>query len=384
MKIPYGKQTIDKEDVLAVIGVLESDFLTTGPKVKEFEESFAAAVGAKYAVAVSSGTAALHLACMAIGLKESDEVITSPMTFVASSNCVLYCNAKPVFVDITKNGLIDNEKIEEKITSKTKAIIPVHYSGLICDMSEINRVAKKHKLYVIEDACHALGAKYENSKAGDCEYSDLAIFSFHPVKHITTAEGGMITTNSKQLYEKLLMLRTHGITRDQNKLIKNNPEPWYYEMQELGYNYRITDVQCALGASQLKKLPKFIELRRDIAKKYNSFFKDLKDITILKEKENQFNSYHLYLIKVKNEETRLKLFNYLHEKGIFCQVHYIPVYWQPYYKKIGYSVGICPNAEEFYKRIISLPIYPGLTREEQEYVIDKIREFIIKSQKNTI
>ena len=272
MIIPYGKQSIDKSDTKAVVDVLNSEFLTTGPKINEFEKSFARFVGAKYAIAVSNGTAALHQACLAAGLKNGDELITSPMTFAASANCALYCRAKPVFVDIKENGLIDENLIEEKITSRTKIIIPVHLGGLPCDLKRIKTIAKKHKLIVIEDACHALGSKYKNTKIGDCKYSDMAIFSFHPVKHITTGEGGMITTNSKILYEKLLLLRSHGITKDPTKFVNKCDDPWYCEMQDLGFNYRITDFQCALGISQLKKVKEFIKRRIEIAKTYDKEF----------------------------------------------------------------------------------------------------------------
>lgn len=241
--IPYGRQTIDEDDIEAVAETLESDFLTTGPKVKEFEEKFASYVGAKYAVVASSGTAALHLACLAAGLQEGQELITSPMTFAASANCALYCGAKPVFCDINlENGLIDENLIEEKINPKTKIIIPVHYAGLPCEMEKIKEIANKHNIIVIEDACHALGAKYKNSKIGDCAHSDMAVFSFHPVKHITTGEGGMITTNSEELYKKLLLFRTHGITKDADRIDNKENGSWFYEMQELGYNYRITDI----------------------------------------------------------------------------------------------------------------------------------------------
>ncbi len=375
MKIPYGKQFINDEDISEVINTLKRDFLTTGPKIKEFEEKFAEYVGSKYAVSVSNGTAALHLACLAAGLRKGDEIITSPMTFAASANCALYCNAKPIFSDITEQGLLDEDKIEEKITKETKIIIPVHYSGLPCNMEKIKAIADKHNQIVIEDACHALGGEYKGSRIGDCRYSDMAIFSFHPVKHITTGEGGMITTNSKELYEKLKMLRTHGITKDAQELLNHDEGEWYYEMQELGYNYRITEIQCALGISQLKKVEGFINRRREIARKYNEAFKDSEEIQIIKENKNQLNSYHLYILKLKDGQTRLKLYNYLKEKGILCQVHYIPVYWHPYYQKLGYSKGLCPEAESFYPKILSIPIYPSLSDEEQEYVIEKIKEF---------
>ena len=367
--IPYGKQQIDIGDVDAVSKVFEGDFLTTGPKVKEFEDNVCKFVGCKYAIAVSSGTAALHLACLAAGLKKGEELITSPMTFAASANCALYCNANPVFVDVNENGLIDENKIENKITKKSKIIIPIHYTGLSCEMEKIKKIADKNKLIIIEDACHALGAKYKNTKIGDCKYSNMAVFSFHPVKHITTGEGGMITTNSKEFYEKLISLRNHGMEKKPDKA------PWYYEISELGYNYRITDIQCALGVNQLKKLKKFIIKRREIANKYNHAFKNNEDIEILNENVDQFNVYHLYIIKLKNKEMRLKLFSYLKEKEIFCQIHYIPVYWHPYYKKLGYNQGLCSRAEEFYEKIISLPMYPELNNELQDYVIKNILDF---------
>lgn len=375
--IPYGKQSIDENDIKTVIDVLRSNYITTGPKIGEFEKKFADYVGSKYAVAVSNGTAALHLACLAVGLGVDDELITTPMTFAASANCALYCGAKPVFVDINNNGLIDESKIEEKITKKTKIIIPVHYTGLPCNLEKIREVANKHNLIIIEDACHALGAKYKDSKIGDCKYSDLAVFSFHPVKHITTGEGGIITTNSTEIYNKLLVLRTHGITNNPDNLFLKNNNPGYYEMQSLGYNYRITDIQCALGISQLKRIGEFVEKRRDIAKKYETAFATFDEIETIPENDEQFNSYHLFIIKVKNQEIRLNLFNHLKENGILCQVHYIPVYLHPYYQKLGYQKGICPNSELFYEKIVSLPLFPTLKEEEQYFVIKKIKEFFV-------
>jgi UDP-4-amino-4,6-dideoxy-N-acetyl-beta-L-altrosamine transaminase len=372
----YGRQTIDGKDIKAVVETLKYDYLTTGPKVLEFEKKFSGYVGAKYAVAVSSGTAALHIACLSAGLGNGDELITSPMTFVASANCALYCGAKPVFVDIKEeNGLIDENLIEEKITAETKIIVPVHYAGLPCNIEKIKKIADKHKLTIIEDACHALGAEYKNTRTGDCVYSDMAVFSFHPVKHITTGEGGMITTNSAELYKKLLLFRSHGITRDLDKLLNKNEGSWFYEMQELGFNYRITDFQCALGISQLKKIESFIKRRREIAKKYDETFKNINDIELIEQPEGHENAYHLYVIKVKNIAIRLKLFNYLKENDIFCQVHYIPVHWHPYYQKLGYKKEDCQRAGEFYGRIISLPICPSLKKWEQEKIIKTIKNF---------
>lgn len=376
--ILYGKQYVDEEDIKEVIEVLKSDFLTTGPKVKEFEENFSDYVGAKYAVAVSSGTAALHLSCLVAGLKKNEKLITSPMTFVASANCALYCGAKPVFVDINEQGLIDENKIEENVDDKTKIIIPVHYSGSPCNMKKIKEIADKHNLIIIEDACHALGAEYEKSKIGSCKYSDMTVFSFHPVKHITTGEGGMITTNSKRLYEHLLLLRSHGITKDSNKLINKNEGPWYQEMQELGFNYRITDFQCALGISQLKKIDMFIEKRKEIVRIYDNFIKkNLKYFEFFEMPVDRRSSHHLYVLKLKERDKRKYFLEGLKAEDIVLQVHYVPIHLQPYYKLMfGYSEGDFPNAENFYKKIISLPIYYNLTKDEISKVIDTLGKLI--------
>lgn len=372
MYIPYGRQSIDNEDIQAVVETLQSDYLTTGPKIEEFERCVAEYVGANYAVAVSNGTAALHAACYAAGIKEGDEVITSPITFAASSNCVLYCGATPVFADIdpiTCN--LDPEDILRKITNRTKAIIAVHYSGQPCDMDAIHKIAEEYNLTVIEDAAHALAAEYKGKKVGSI--SDMTTFSFHPVKHITTAEGGMITTNDKSLYEKLLLFRSHGITRNHD-LMTTNEGAWYYEQLELGYNYRITDVQCALGISQMKRLDQFVNRRRDIARKYEEAFKNIAGIGIPSCNEDSVSSWHLYVIQVEGDR-RKELFDFLRSQGIGVNVHYIPVYKFPYYQRIGYDTVVCKHAEMFYERCISLPIYPELTEEQQDYVIDKVCSF---------
>ena len=370
MYIPYGHQTIDEEDIQAVVEVLQSDYLTTGPKVAEFEKKVADYVGAKYAVAVNSGTAALHIACLAAGIQEGDEVITSPITFAASSNCVLYCGGTPVFADICSDTYnIDPKEIEAKITDNTKAIIPVHYTGQPCDMDAILQIAKKHNLLVIEDAAHALGAEYKKRKIGSI--SDMTCFSFHPVKPITTGEGGMVVTNDEQLYKRLLLFRSHGITRDE-ELMTENQGPWYYQQLELGYNYRITDISCALGASQMNKLDLFLHRRTEIAKRYDEAFADMEGIIIPKQMEACKSGWHLYMIQVPAEKRKV-IFEKLREKGIGVNVHYIPVYKHPYYQAHGYEDCQCINAEKFYASAISLPIYPGLTKEQQNYVINIIK-----------
>lgn len=369
MYIPYGKQTIDEDDIQAVCEVLRSDYLTTGPKIAEFEEIVADYVGAKYAVAVSNGTAALHVACLAAGIGEGDEVITTPITFAASANCVLYCGGTPVFADInSKTYNIDPEDIKCKITSKTKAIIPVHITGQPCDLDAIHAIADDYNLVIIEDAAHALGAEYKGKKIGGL--SDMTEFSFHPVKHITTGEGGMVTTNNEKLYERLKMYRTHGITRDES-LMFNNEGGWYYEQLELGYNYRITDFQCALGISQMKRIDKFVERRREIAARYDKAFIEVEGIITPDQAAGSKNSYHLYAIQVTNMP-RKDAFDILRAAGLGVNVHYIPVYKHPYYQNNGYADVCCPNAEALYSRLISLPMYPSLTDEEIEYVINVV------------
>lgn len=377
--IPYAKQYIDEEDIKSVIEVLQGDYLTTGPYINKFEQEFAKRVGAKYAVAVSSGTAALHIANLAVNIGQGDEIITTPMTFAATANAALYVGARPVFVDIDKKTYnINVNEIESKITNKTKAILPVHYTGLPCDMEEIHNIAKKYDLVVIEDACHALGAKYKDTTIGDSTCSDMTIFSFHPVKHITTGEGGIITTNSKKIYDKLIILRSHGIVRDEESFTQDSHGDWYYEMQELGFNYRMTDIQANLGITQLKKLDSFINRRRIIANKYNEAFRNL-PIELPFELEGYYNAYHLYVIRLSRSAkfSRKELYNKLKQKGIYTQVHYIPVHTMPYYQdNLGYKWGDYPIAEDHYSRVLSLPLYPSMTDEEVEYVINVVKEVL--------
>ena len=373
MYIPYGRQWIDEEDIKGVVDVLRSDYVTTGPAVVEFERKVADYVGAKYAVAVSNGTAALHIACLAAGIGEGDEVITTPVTFAASANCTLYCGAKPVFVDIDPDTYnIDPRKIEDKITTSTKAIIAVHFTGQPCQMDEIHAIGKKYNLLVIEDAAHGLGADYKGKKVGSM--SDMTTFSFHPVKHITTGEGGMVLTNNKDLYEKLILYRGHGITREED-LMTENQGGWYYQQLALGYNYRITDIQCALGISQMNKLDDFVTRRRKIAKRYTEALKDIEGLKLPKQETGCNNSWHLYVIQILNKD-RKEVFDALRRKNIGVNVHYIPVYKHPYYQNNGYAHVHCENAEKYYERAISIPMYPALTDEEQDYVIRSIKEVL--------
>lgn len=375
--IPYGRQCINEEDIEAVIETLRSDYLTTGPKVQEFEKVVAEYCGAKYAVAVSNGTAALHIACIAAGIGSGDEVITTPITFVASSNCALYCGATPVFADIdARTYNISPAQIEKKITEKTKAIVAVHFSGQPCDMEAITKIAKEHNLIIIEDAAHALGADYKGQKIGSI--SDMTTMSFHPVKHITTAEGGMVLTNDEELYKKLCLARTHGITRDATQMVHPDANaPWYYEQVDLGYNYRITDVQCALGISQMKRLDAFVARRRALVERYNAAFAGMEEIITPYQEPGCNNSYHLYVIQVTNRP-RAEVFQALRAAGMGVNVHYIPVYTQPYYRENGYAEECCPNAELYYSRAISLPLYPELSDEDQDYVIEQVKKAVGK------
>lgn len=376
--LPYGRQWIDETDIKAVIDTLKGDYLTTGPAIKAFEEKIANYVHAKYAVAISNGTAALHAACFAAGIKEGDEVITTPMTFAASANCVLYQGATPIFADIDpKTYNLDVEDVERKITEKTKAIIPVDFTGQAVDLDRILKVAVKYGLTIIEDAAHALGTTYKGKKVGSI--SDMTTFSLHPVKHITTGEGGVITTNDEGFYKRLLMFRTHGITRDESLFTHKGQGAWYYEQLELGYNYRITDIQCALGMSQLKKIEPFIQKRRDIVKQYHRDLASIDGIILPYESAFSDSSWHLYIVQLELEKFtvgRKEIFEALQAENIGVNIHYIPVYYHPYYRQLGYKKGLCPNAESLYEKIITLPLFPMMETQDAEDVVTAVKKVL--------
>lgn len=379
--IGYGHQYIDDSDIEAVVNALKSDFLTQGPVVAKFEQEICRITGAKYCVSVSNATAGLHIAVAALELEGGSEGITTPNTFLASSNCMVYNNVKPVFADINPVSYnIDPAEIEKRITNKTKLLIPVHFAGLPCEMEKISAIAKKHSLRVIEDAAHAIGSQYaDGSYVGDCKYSDMTVFSFHPVKTITTGEGGAVATNDEKLYQKLLMLRSHGVTKDVNLLTKN-PGPWYYEMQSLGFNYRMTDIQAALGYSQLQKLDFFKKRRREVVLMYNKAFADMKYLKTPTEPGNVSSCFHLYATQIDFAalgKTRAQVMAELRGKGIGTQVHYIPVPTQPFYKNTyGYNDGDYPVAETYYEQELSLPLYPGLSDDDVNLVVDAVKEVI--------
>ncbi|MBD3661568.1 MAG: UDP-4-amino-4,6-dideoxy-N-acetyl-beta-L-altrosamine transaminase [Arenibacter algicola] len=376
--IPYGRQHIDQEDIDAVITTLTGDFLTQGPKVKEFEDKFANYVGSKYAVAVNNATAGLHLAVLALGLKPGERVITTPITFAASANCVRYAEGEVWFADIDPDTyLLSVESVKKLIESKPKGffkgIIPVDFAGLPVNLEEFRHLAEEHNLWIIEDAAHAPGGYFTDSKGvhqkcGNGNYADLAVFSFHPVKHIACGEGGMITTNSEALYNKLFLLRTHGITKDN---MKEDHGGWYYEMQDLGFNYRLTDIQSALGITQLVKNVAGVMRRNEIADKYKKAFEG--KIKYQSLPQGMVNAHHLFVIEV---EDRKGLYDFLRTQNIFAQIHYIPVHTLPYYNEIGYSNANLSNSENYYSKCISLPMYPSLTDEEQNFVIDKVLTFV--------
>ncbi len=375
--LPYSQQWIDEDDLKAVIEILQDDFITTGPMIAHFEQAVARYVGSQYAVAFSSGTAALHAACFAANINKNDEVITTPMTFAASSNCILYCGGKPVFADIDSQTYnISPKSIYPLITNKTKAIITVDFTGQPVEYDEIMQLAKKHSLIVIDDAAHGLGASYKGKRIGSI--GDMTMFSFHPVKHITTGEGGMITTNNKDFYNKLLQFRNHGITRDLRKM-KMKHEPWYYEMQTLGYNYRMTDIQAALGLSQFEKVNTFLLERKKIAQKYNRAFSNMESIILPLQQEGCISSWHLYIIRLKLEKLhthRTEIYKALQKENIGVNVHYIPVYLHPYYQQLGYTRGLCPQAEKTYEEILTLPLFPKMTEEDQNHVITGVKKII--------
>lgn len=396
--IPYGRQDITNRDIEAVTKVLKSDYLTQGPEIAQFEQAFADYVGSTFAVAVANGTAALHLCALALDVNESSKVITTPLTFAASGNCIRYCGGTLDFADIdSKTYLLDVDAVRKKLESNPKGtysgIIPVEFAGRAVDLETFRKLADEFGLWIIEDACHAPGGYFTDSQGekqfcGNGKFADLAIFSFHPVKHIASGEGGMITTNDKSLYERLLKLRTHGITKNESEFeldldfatgttnyesenASSTYPGWYMEMQELGYNYRLTDFQAALGHSQLQDAPQRLERRREIAQKYNEAFSDSAYI-LGQSGYIESHAYHLYVIETPK---RLELYNFLRTNGIYAQVHYIPLHLMPYYRSFGWKPGDIPNAESYYKGCLSLPIFPNLTEEEQDFVISKIKEF---------
>lgn len=389
--IPYGRQHITDEDIQSVVNVLKSDFLTQGPQIAEFEAAFANYIGCKYAVAVANGTAALHLSALALNIQAGDKIITTPITFAASANCVRYCGGDIVFADIDpKTYLLDINHVRKLLQDSPKGtykgIIPVDFAGAPVNLEELRKLADEYDLWIIEDACHAPGGYFIDTKGirqncGNGNYADLAIFSFHPVKHIACGEGGMITTNDEELYKKLLLLRTHGITKEKD-LFQNSIgfasgnqgetyPAWYYEMQELGYNYRLTDFQAALGLSQLKRAKKGLKRRKEIAQRY---FEAFKDQSFIKGQSgnSEKHAFHLYIIEVEN---RLGLYKYLRQQQIFAQIHYIPVHLMPYYRDLGWEEGDLPHAEKYYQYCLSLPMYPTLSDEEQDFVVNNIKSF---------
>ena len=378
-KIYYGRQCVGEDDVKAVSEVLTSDFITCGPMVAKLEKELSDYCEAKYAVAVSNGTAALHCACIAAGLKEGDEVITTPLTFAASANCVRYVGATPVFADINPETYnIDPASIRAHITPNTKAVIAVDFTGQCVEIEEIRAICDEYNLIFIEDAAHAIGSNYDGKKVGSL--ADMTCFSFHPVKTITCGEGGAVTTNNEELYKKIVLAHTHGITHDED-LMEEAPHEgiWYYEQISLGYNYRLTDFQAAMLSSQLKKLDDFKAKRKRIVAKYNDAFKDLSGIIVQKEIEKSDTCRHLYIIRLDLDKlncTRREFFDAMSAENVQCQIHYVPVYWFPYYKHLGYKEGLCPNAEEVYKGILSIPLYPSLSDSDVDDVIEAVKKLV--------
>jgi len=382
--IPYGKQNISQSDIDAVVDVLQSDWLTQGPRVPEFEQALASYCLAKHAIAVNSATSALHIACLALDIGEGDIVWTTPISFVASANCALYCGAKVDFIDIDiATGNISISSLTKKLAEAEsfnrlpKVIIPVHLAGQSCDMQAISSLAKKYNFQIIEDASHAVGGSYQDLKIGNCQYSDITVFSFHPVKIITSAEGGMALTNDIGIANKLSLYRNHGIVSNKEQMTEESHGPWYYQQIELGFNYRMTDIQAALGLNQLKQIDKFVEQRNLLASKYDSAFENTK-ITPLRPQNGAYSAYHLYIILLPETDKVIhkNVITSLRDRNIYAQVHYIPIYQQPYYKELGYSPKSFPCAEEYYSRAISLPLFPQLTNSEQIYIIKTILELV--------
>jgi len=377
-RIGYGRQYIDDTDIKAVVDVLKSDFLTCGPKITEAESKLCEITGAKHAVLIANGTAALHAAAFAADIGPGDEVITTPITFAASANCALYCGGKPVFADINPETYnIDPASIEKKITKNTKAVVAVDYTGQAVEIDKIREICNKHNLIFIEDAAHSLGTKYKGKPVGSL--ADMTEFSFHPVKTCTAGEGGAITTNDNELYKKLILFRTHGITRVQEWMDKESEGGWYYQQVDLGYNYRMTDIQAALLASQLDKLDMFAKRRKELVKRYDEAFAGMPEITVQKEIPESDTVRHLYIIQLNTEMLkcgRREVFEALQAEGIGVNVHYIPVYSFPYYQKLGYKMGSCPNAEKLYERIISIPLFYSMTNEDQDRVVEAVNKVI--------
>lgn len=377
-KLYYGHQYIDEADVKAVTEVLYSDYLTCGPKILKLEEKLCKLTGAKYAVAVSNGTAALHVACMAAGVGMNDEVITTPITFAASANCALYCGATPVFADINERTYnIDPAEVSKKITEHTKAVVAVDFTGQAVELNPLMKLCKEKRIALIEDGAHSIGTIYDGKAVGSI--ADMTTFSFHPVKTVTGGEGGAVLTNNEEYYKKLLLYRTHGITRDSSQMKNESEGPWYYEQIDLAMNYRMTDIQAALICSQLDKLSLFQKRRKEIVERYNEAFSVIPEITVQEEIPESDSTRHLYILRIKPERLKIKrrqFFDAMNAENICCNVHYIPVYWFPYYGKLGYQRGLCPKAEKLYSEIMSLPLYYSLTNEDVEDVIKAVKKIV--------